>query len=50
MPGHMGACSATIQNLYVVAIREEDDALLISGAVPGGRGGELMVQAATKVK
>jgi len=50
MPGHMGACSATIQNLCVVAIREEDDALLISGAVPGGRGGELMVQAATKVK
>ena len=50
MAGHMGAVKTTIQNLRVVAIREDDDALLISGALPGGRGGELMVSSAVKVK
>lgn len=48
MPGHMGARKITVQNLRVVAIREEDDALLISGAVPGWRGGELMIRSAVK--
>jgi large subunit ribosomal protein L3 len=43
MPGHMGAANRTVQNLQIVRIDAERQLLLIRGAVPGSRGGDLMV-------
>src|SRR5690349_22279042 len=43
MPGHLGAARRTVQNLEIVRIDAERQLLLIRGAVPGSRGGDLMV-------
>ena len=43
MPGHYGAAKRTVQNLEIVRIDPERQLLLIRGAVPGSRGGDLMV-------
>jgi large subunit ribosomal protein L3 len=43
LPGHMGDVNVTTRNLEVVAIRPEDNVILIRGAVPGCREGLLEV-------
>jgi large subunit ribosomal protein L3 len=43
MGGHMGDDRVTVKNLEIVEVREEDGELLIKGAVPGGRGGLLVI-------
>ena len=43
MPGHYGAARRTAQNLEIVRVDAERQLLLIRGAVPGSRGGDLMV-------
>jgi large subunit ribosomal protein L3 len=43
MPGHLGAVRRTVQNLEIVRIDAERQLLLIRGAVPGSRGGDVMV-------
>jgi large subunit ribosomal protein L3 len=43
MPGHLGAAKRTVQNLEIVRVDAERQLLLIRGAVPGSRGGDLMV-------
>ena len=48
MPGHMGAVRRTVQNLRVIQVREADHLLLIQGAVPGSRGGYIVIRAAKK--
>ena len=48
MPGHMGDARVTVQNLKVVAIRPEDGALLVSGAVPGAIGGYVSLRHSKK--
>ena len=48
LPGHMGCVQVTVQNLKVVAVREEDNALLVRGAVPGPNGGLVMVRTSLK--
>ena len=48
MPGHMGAARRTVQNLEIVRIDVERQLLLIRGAVPGSRGGDLMVSPAKR--
>jgi len=48
MPGHMGTTRTTVQNLKIVAIRPEDGVILISGAVPGAKGGYVTVRSAKK--
>ena len=48
MPGHMGTDRRTIQNLKVVAVRPEDNVILVSGAVPGHKGGYVTVRPAKK--
>jgi len=48
MPGHMGTDRRTIQNLKVVAVRPEDNVILISGAVPGHKGAYVTVRPALK--
>lgn len=48
MPGHMGDQRVTVQNLKVVQVREEDNVILISGAVPGANGSYVIVRPAIK--
>ena len=48
MAGHLGNMRVTVQNLEVVAVDEEHDLLLISGAVPGPTGGDVYVCPAVK--
>ena len=48
MPGHMGVVRRTVQNLKIVQVRPEDDVILVSGAVPGAKGGYVIVRPAKK--
>ena len=48
MSGHMGNVQRSIQNLEVVRVDAERNLLLIKGAVPGARGGEVIVTPAVK--
>ena len=48
MSGHMGAVNRTIQNLEVVRVDAERQLLLIKGAVPGPKGGDVVVRPAIK--
>jgi large subunit ribosomal protein L3 len=50
MAGHMGASRATAQNLTVVRVDAERNLLLIKGAVPGARGGHVVVRPAAKAR
>lgn len=45
LPGHMGTDRVTVRNLTVVAVRPEDDVLLVKGAIPGAGGGLVVVTA-----
>jgi large subunit ribosomal protein L3 len=48
MPGHLGDERVTVQNLRVLQVREEDGVILISGAVPGANGSNVIVRPAKK--
>ena len=48
MPGHLGAANRTVQNLEIVRIDAERQLLLIRGAVPGAKGGDIAVYPAVK--
>ncbi|MFH0340866.1 MAG: 50S ribosomal protein L3 [Chromatiales bacterium] len=48
MPGHLGNVSRTVSNLEVVRVDAERNLLLVKGAVPGARGGHLVVRPAVK--
>jgi large subunit ribosomal protein L3 len=50
MAGHMGNARTTNQNLEVVRVDAERNLLLIKGAVPGAKGGDLMIRPAVKAK
>lgn len=50
MPGHMGAVRRTQQSLEIVRIDIERNLLLIRGAVPGSRGGDVMVRPAVRAR
>ena len=50
MAGHMGSERVTAQNLAVVAVRAEDNVLLVRGAVPGGKNGLLFIRPAGKAE
>jgi len=50
MAGHMGNVRRTVQNLEVVRVDAERNLLLIKGAVPGHRGGRVVVRPAIKTK
>ena len=43
MPGHLGAAKCTVQNLEIVRVDAERQFLLIRGAVPGSKNGDVMV-------
>ena len=44
MPGHMGAERVTVQNLEVMKVYADRNAVLVKGAVPGPKGGLIMIQ------
>ncbi|MBX3652430.1 MAG: 50S ribosomal protein L3 [Burkholderiales bacterium] len=50
MAGHMGAVKRTEQSLEIVRIDAERNLLLIRGAVPGSRGGDVMVRPAIRAR
>jgi large subunit ribosomal protein L3 len=47
-PGHMGSERVTVQNLKVVFVDAERNLLGVRGAVPGPKGGLLMIKGARK--
>lgn len=48
MAGHYGAVKRTTQNLEIVRIDTERQLLLIKGAIPGSKGGDLVVRPSVK--
>ena len=50
MAGHMGNVKRTTQNLEVVRVDAERNLLLIKGAVPGSKGGNVIVRASVKAR
>jgi large subunit ribosomal protein L3 len=46
----MGNARSTVQNLEVVRVDTERNLLLIKGAVPGHRGGRVIVRPAVKAR
>jgi large subunit ribosomal protein L3 len=48
MAGHMGAENVTVQNLKVSAIQKDKSLILIKGAIPGPKGGKVVIKAAVK--
>ena len=48
MAGHLGNVRRTVQNLEVVRVDEERGLLLVKGAVPGPKGGNVMVRPSVK--
>ena len=49
-PGHMGDEQVTVQNLKIALVDAERNLIAIRGAVPGPRGGLVLVRAAKKGK
>ena len=50
MAGHMGNVKRTAQNLEVVKVDAERNLLLIKGAVPGAKGGDVIVRSSVKAR
>lgn len=48
MAGRMGQARHTVRNLEVVAVDAEKGLLLVKGAIPGPKGGIVMVRNAVK--
>ncbi len=46
--GHMGSETVMAQNLRVVRIQEQENILLVKGAVPGSNGGYVVIQKSRK--
>jgi large subunit ribosomal protein L3 len=44
--GHMGDNAVTVQNLQIVRVQEQDNVLLVKGAVPGRNGGYVVIKKA----
>ncbi len=49
MPGHDGDAKRTVQNLEIARIDAERQLLLVKGAVPGSKGGHLVIRPAVRV-
>lgn len=48
MAGRMGNAQRTVQNLSIVSVDTENGLLLVAGAVPGNKGGMVVVRSAKK--
>lgn len=50
MAGHLGDKRRTVQNLTIHTIDTERNLILVKGAVPGAKGGDVVVTPATKMR
>lgn len=48
MPGHLGAVNRTVQNLQIMRIDTQRQLIMIKGALPGSRGGNVVVVPASR--
>jgi large subunit ribosomal protein L3 len=48
MPGRMGGEVVTMQNLRVMAVRADDNIILVRGGIPGAKGGFVVIRKAIK--
>lgn len=48
LPGHMGDENVTVQNLEVVRVDKDRNLLLVKGAIPGAKGGMVVVRSSVK--
>lgn len=48
LPGHMGAENVTVQNLEIVRVDKDRNLLLVKGAIPGAKGGMVVVKSSVK--
>lgn len=48
MAGRMGNARVTVQNLTIQAVDAEHELLLVKGAIPGAKGGVVMIRTAVK--
>jgi len=48
MAGHMGAENVTVQNLKISMINKDKSLVMIKGAIPGPKGGKVVIKAAVK--
>ncbi|MGH8047890.1 MAG: 50S ribosomal protein L3 [Chthoniobacterales bacterium] len=48
MPGHMGDERKTVQNLRIVQVREAENIILVSGAIPGANNSYVIVRPSKK--
>jgi len=49
MPGHMGQVRRTTQNLEIIQVREQDNVLLVRGAIPGAKGDYVVIRESKKI-
>ena len=50
MTGHLGDVTRTVQNLEIARVDAERSLLLVKGAVPGAKNGQVIVSPAVKIK
>jgi len=50
LPGHMGVERVTVQNLEVIKVDADRNLLAIKGAIPGPKGGLVLVKPSTKAR
>ncbi|MCB1645940.1 MAG: 50S ribosomal protein L3 [Pseudomonadales bacterium] len=50
MAGHMGAEQVTVQTLEIVQVDQENNLLLVKGAVPGAKGSDVIVMPSVKAR
>jgi len=50
MTGHMGDVTRTVQNLEIARVDVERQLILVKGAVPGAKNGQVVVSPAIKAK
>lgn len=48
LPGHLGAVNVTVQNLEVVRVDAEHNFMLVKGALPGAKGGMVVIKDSVK--
>ena len=48
LPGHMGVNKVTVQNLEIVKVDLDKNAILIKGSVPGNKGSILKIRKTVK--
>ena len=48
MPGHLGSEKVTVQNLEVVKVDAENNLIAVKGAIPGAKGGYVVITDAVK--